>query len=111
MIIALGDVYVRIDDRDHVRAVMRDTQAAVSAQPGCVRYDFAESLAEPGRFVLVQQWEDRAALERHYGSPAFADYQAAVGPYLVRSSDLRVYEADAGVAPMGSAGIAPALED
>ena len=111
MIIALGSIYVRISNRDRVRELMEATQAAMGAERGCLRYEFAESVVEPGRFILVQQWEDRAAFDRHYGSQAFTDYQAAIGPYLVRTSDLRVHEADTGVAPFDSDAIPAALED
>jgi quinol monooxygenase YgiN len=111
MIIALGDVYVRIPERDEVRELMRRTQAATRSQPGCRRYEFAEAVDEPGRFAIVQVWEDSAALERHYRSQAFADYQAAIGAYLVRTTELRVYQADAGVTPFDPSPIESTQDD
>ena len=75
----------------------RATQASAREQPGCEYYAFAESLDDPGHFVLVQRWSDRAALEEHYRSPAFADYQAGIAPLLVRSSELMLFEAAPGV--------------
>jgi quinol monooxygenase YgiN len=111
MIIALGDIYARITDRDGVRELMRSTQMRVREQPGCEYYAFSESLDDPGHFVVTQRWQDRDALERHYRSEAFADYQAGIGAVLVRTSELRVYEAGAGFAPVTHAPIEPQRDD
>jgi len=97
MLIALGDVYALIERRDEARELMRATQASAREQPGCEYYAFADSLDDPGHFVLVQRWSDRAALEEHYRSRAFADYQAGIAPLLVRSSELTLFEAAPGV--------------
>ena len=93
MLIALGDVYAQIERREDVRELMRATQASVREQAGCEHYAFAETLDDPGHFVLVQRWRDRAALEEHYRSQAFADYQARIAPLLVRTTELRLFEA------------------
>src|SRR5215472_13094073 len=91
MLIAVGDIYAQVPRRDEVKALMRATEARVREQPGCVAFAFAERLDDPGHFLVVQQWRDRAALEEHYRSEAFRDYQAGIGEFLVRSSDLRLH--------------------
>jgi quinol monooxygenase YgiN len=91
VVIALGDIYAQIPRREEVRQLMRATQEQVRAQPGCISYDFAETLDDPGHFIVASQWRDRAALEEHYRSQAFAGYQAAIADQLVRSSDLHVH--------------------
>jgi quinol monooxygenase YgiN len=111
MIIALGDIYARIADRDQVAALMRATQKRARAEPGCVDYAFAETLDDPGHFVVVQQWRDRASLEQHYRSEAFAEYQAVIGEHVVRISELRLYEAAAAAIPIAEAPIAVVQED
>jgi quinol monooxygenase YgiN len=91
VIIALGDIYAQIPRREEVRELMRATQEQVRAQPGCISYDFAETLDDPGRFIVVQQWRDRATFDEHYRSQAFADYHGAIGDQLVRTSELHVH--------------------
>jgi quinol monooxygenase YgiN len=102
VIIALGDVYAQIPRLGEVRELMRATQARVREQPGCISCTFAESLEEPGHFVLVQQWRDQKALDEHYDSPAFADYQAQVAGQLVRDSELRLHEVEWSYVPVDS---------
>jgi quinol monooxygenase YgiN len=96
MLIALGDIYAQIERREEVRELMRATQASGREQDGCEYYAFAETLDDPGHFVVVQRWRDRGALDEHYRSPSFADYQARIGPLLVRSSELSLFDAPTG---------------
>ena len=102
MLVALGDIYAQIQQREAVRELMRQLQARAREQPGCQYFAFAETLDDPGRFVVVQQWRDRAALDDHFRSQAFARYQAGVAPYLVRNSELRVHDIAASVRPIES---------
>jgi quinol monooxygenase YgiN len=111
MIIALGDVYAQIPRRDAVKELMGSTQLRVRDQPGCELYVFAEVVDDPGHFVVVQQWRDQAALDEHYRSPEFADYQAKIGDTLVRSSELSLHHVGETVLPLDSAPMDPRLAD
>jgi quinol monooxygenase YgiN len=111
VIIALGDVYAQIPRVEAVRDLMRETQAAVREQPGCISYEFAQSLEDPAHFVLVQQWRDREALEEHYRSQAFANYQAQIAKQLVQTSELRLHEVEASYAPVDSSRLDIAQDD
>lgn len=102
MIVGLGDVYAQIPRREEVRELMRRTQASVREQPGCISYAFAETLDDPGHFVVVQQWRDQAAVEEHYSSRAFADYQEKIAELLVRTSELRLHVVQEGFRPVDS---------
>ena len=103
MIIALGDVYAQIPRREEVRELMRVTQDRVRQQPGCVSYTFAESLDDPGHFLVVQQWRDEGALQEHHRSEAFASYQASIAAQLIRTSELHVHVVRDSFTPVDSA--------
>jgi quinol monooxygenase YgiN len=91
MIVALADVFAQIPHREAVRELMLKTEVRVREDPGCVSFVFAEVLAEPGHFLLVQRWRDQAALDEHYRSAAFAAYQAGIQGLLVRDSEVAVH--------------------
>ena len=111
MIIALGDIHAQIPRREEVRELMRATQARVREQPGCLSYTFAETLDDPGRFVIVQQWRDQKALDGHYRSQAFADYQAGIADRLVRTSELRLHVVQESLLPIDSSVIDTSADD
>ena len=111
MIIALGDIYAQVPRREEVRELMRATQARVREQPGCISYEFAETLDEPGHFLVVQQWRDLAALEQHYRSQAFVTYQEEIVDQLTRTSELRLNVVSESFQPVGSSPVDPRDDD
>jgi quinol monooxygenase YgiN len=111
MLIALGDIYAQAHRRPQVAELMRSTQERVREQDGCEEYSFAEVIDDPGHFIVAQQWRDRASLNEHYRSDAFGRYQAEIGQYLVRNSELRVHEVSASLRPLASSPLGPAQDD
>jgi quinol monooxygenase YgiN len=100
VIVAIGDVYAQIPRRDAAVEAMLDAQRAALEQDGCLSFTFAESLAEPGHYLVVQRWSDRSALEAHYRSESFFHYQAAIAPLLVRESELTLHSVEDAVRPV-----------
>lgn len=92
MIVVHADIYAQILERTAVRETMLAAQAAAREQTGCLSFQFAEAIDEPGRFLAVESWSDAAALREHFASAAYRAYAAAVAPLLVRDSDVRVYD-------------------
>ena len=111
MIIAIGDIYAQIPRREEVVDLMRETQLRARELPGCLAYVFAETLDDPGHFIVMQEWRDSAALDEHYRSEAFAAYQARIGELLVRTSELRVHSVQETFRPVPSRGGDPHHDD
>lgn len=69
-------------------------------EPGCRRYTFAATLADPSRFVPVSAWDSLEALDAHYQSQEFADFQFGLDGLLARPSELTVYSGEGAVRPL-----------
>jgi quinol monooxygenase YgiN len=52
------------------------------ADPGCIAYRVFRDEDRADRFVLVEEWSDRAALEAHNAQPHVRQFVAAVGDLL-----------------------------
>jgi quinol monooxygenase YgiN len=111
VIIALGEVYAQPSRREDVRELMRATQASAREEAGCLYYVFAETLDDPGHFVVVQRFRDRAALDAHYRSPAFERYQARVGQMLERDSELSLHVVEQSLQPLPAVPLDPSQDD
>jgi quinol monooxygenase YgiN len=111
MIVAVADVFAQIPQLEAVREVMLRTERRVRENPSCVSFVFAEVVAEPGHFLLVEQWRSRAALDAHYQSDAFADYQAAIRGLVVRDSEIQVYVSEEQFRPVYSSPLDIAQDD
>jgi quinol monooxygenase YgiN len=102
VIVAIADVYAQIPQRDRAERVLVELQQAARAQDGCVSFVLAEVLHDPGHFMLTQSWRERESLEAHFASDAFAAYQNAISPLLVRDSELQLYVVAESVRPLDS---------
>ena len=111
MILGVGDVHVQIPHRREAEAVMAAAAGQALAEDGCLSFVFAEVLEDPGHFVVLESWSDREAIERHYRSPAFADYQRAIARVLVRESEYRLHLVQDTLHPLQSATIVTDQDD
>lgn len=65
MLIVTGTFEVAPEDREAFLRGRADGMRTSRAEPGCLDYVFAADPVEPGRVVLVEQWESEEALAAH----------------------------------------------
>lgn len=58
-------------------------QKAVRAEDGCLRYDYHLSCEAADTVVLLEQWRDAAALEKHLAQPHMADIRRLKEEYVL----------------------------
>jgi quinol monooxygenase YgiN len=88
--------------RDELARLLEQFEGWASGERGCRRYTFAATLADPSRFVLVSEWESQEALDAHYRSDAFTEFQLGLDGLLARPSELTVYAADGVARPLNT---------
>src|ERR1700728_1341167 len=99
-VIAIADMFGISGRRDELASLLERFEGWAGGEPGCRRYIFAATLADPSRFVSLSEWESQEALDAHYRSREFADLQLGLDGLLARPSESTVYAADAGVRPL-----------
>lgn len=60
-----------------VRELLLPLAEASRTEPGNRGYEVLESLDDPGLFVILEHYADRAAFDAHLASPHFADLGVA----------------------------------
>jgi quinol monooxygenase YgiN len=106
-VLAIGDVFGISGRREELVAALTAAELDAAARPGCVRYAFAATIADPDHFVLVGEWRDRAAMDAHYASEAFAGFQLALDGLLARPSELTAYAVTGSARPVASGPMDP----
>jgi len=101
-VIAIAEMFGISGRRDELAALLEHFEQAAGAEPGCLRYTFATTLADPATFVLVSEWESADALDVHYRSEAFAEFQFGLDGLLARPSEMTLYSGDGAVRPLDS---------
>jgi len=48
------------------------TVALIRAEPGNLRYEYYQSFDDPKTVLLIDSWEDQAAIDAHHASPMMA---------------------------------------
>ena len=98
MIVVVGQFRLPAARMAEARPVMAKVMLATRAEAGCVQYDYAEDVLDPGLIRVSELWDSRAELMAHMATPHMALWvQERVGLGLTERS-ITVYEADDGVA-------------
>jgi quinol monooxygenase YgiN len=67
---------------------LRDLLVAFAAgsrkEPGCLHYQLLEDAKEPGRFLTVETWANKAAIDAHMSTPAIKAAVPMLGPILAK---------------------------
>jgi quinol monooxygenase YgiN len=82
VIAVLGSFRFPDEALEQARPLMRGVIEATLAEPGCRAYSYAEDVAEPGLFRVMEQWDSREALSAHFRTPhmqEWAQQRAALG--------------------------------
>jgi quinol monooxygenase YgiN len=105
--LAVADLFGISGRRQELRAVLAGAERDAAGQPGCVRYSFAATVADPDHFLLLSEWRDQAALDAHYASTAFANFQFSLGGLLARPSQMTLYSVSGSARPLSSSPLDP----
>jgi quinol monooxygenase YgiN len=106
-VVAVGRVHAIASARSELIELMRRTAAAARTEPGCRSYVFAEALDGADEFIVVHEWDDRAALAAYYGGAAHEAYEQALFGLLARPSDLAIHEVASTERPVPNAPMDP----
>lgn len=65
---------------------------ASRAEPGCIQYDYAEDLFDPGLVHVTERWADRSALDAHFASDHIRAWRARWTELGIGERELELFE-------------------
>ena len=72
-------------DVENIKTLLAEQARLSSEEPGCVRFEVYHSQADSQLFLLIEQWESQADLDRHKEAKAFTElYIPKVIPLVSR---------------------------
>jgi quinol monooxygenase YgiN len=96
MILIIGSVPIRPDKRDLFLSEVRSAARASLAEEGVSRYELVESVDEPNRFLLIEEYADEASLAAHSESEHLKALGALLGEVLAGAPDIRRFDVTGG---------------
>lgn len=65
MLKVIAQDFIKPDAVAVVLPLYRELVAATRMEPLCIAYDLFEDQKDPGHFIFIEEWPDRAALDAH----------------------------------------------
>lgn len=96
MIVILGSMRFAPQTLEQVRPHLQRLVAETRAHDGCISYDAAEDVFEPGLIRFSEEWPDQQTLDRHLAAPHIGVWRTAIGAIGVSDRKFTVYAADGG---------------
>jgi quinol monooxygenase YgiN len=74
MYIVAAQYYAKEGKADEIAAILQTMIRISRAEPGCVLYLVHRSIDDPRKFLLYEQYHDRAAYDAHMATDAFKEH-------------------------------------
>lgn len=78
----IATIIARPGQAEAVEAGLRQLVPPSQAEAGCLQYNLHLHQEQPGRFIMVEQWQDAAALSAHQQTAHFLHFGQTCGSLL-----------------------------
>ncbi len=90
VLVALAVRRERLDE--FVAGLRADAQASLRNEPGCLRFDVHQQVADPTRFLLHEVYADEAAFyEQHRSAPHYTAWREVADRCVVPGSHVNTF--------------------
>lgn len=101
MFVAAVHVYLKSDKIEQFKELIRANHEGSIREPGCLRFDVAQSKADPTEFILWEWYVDEAANQFHKTTPHYLAFKEQAPELMSRE---RVSDLYTGIYPHTDAG-------
>ena len=98
MIVVIGQFRLPPDRMDEARGAMARVMLATREEAGCVQYNYAEDLLDPGLIRVSEVWDSREQLAAHLKTPHMAKWVEERTGLGLSERAITVFAADEGQA-------------
>ena len=93
MIIITGTVSLREDAREKAIKLGQEHSARSREEPGCISHDCYIATDDANCLHFFEQWEDIAAVQRHFAVPESGDFVEQIGQMASAAPQIAMYNA------------------
>ena len=91
MIVVVGRVQTSPERRADLIRIGQTVARASRSEDGCLSYRVYEDTENRNDFVFVEEWEDDAALKRHFATGHIAAFMTAIPEALAAPPDVKFH--------------------
>lgn len=64
------------------------------AEVGCISYNFYEDTAHEHHFLFFEEWEEKAAIDRHFETLHFQEFRQKFSQMIVGAPTIKIYKVE-----------------
>lgn len=98
MILVEGSFRLPPERLAEANAAIAPVVAASRAEAGCIEYAYGVDAIDPGRFIVLEKWDSRAALDAHFASAHMKRWQETRTALGFHARAIRIHDTDGGEA-------------
>ena len=91
MLIVIGRVAIVPEKEAEANELMVWMQTESLKEPGCLRYGFFRSVADPNELIAVEEWESADALRTHFGAHTVQRFTSELGALISRPPEVKIH--------------------
>jgi quinol monooxygenase YgiN len=92
LLLVIGRVQCSPERRDELVAQLEKMQHNSRREDGCQRYGFFAAVEDPLSFIAVEEWADRAALDRHFAQPHLHEFTGRLLELVSGRPEVAIHE-------------------
>jgi quinol monooxygenase YgiN len=98
VLLVIGRVRCESAQHEELAALLRRMQDDSRREEGCLRYGFFAAVEDQHSFIAVEEWRDRAALDRHFAQPHLHEFTRRLLELVSEQPEIAIHEI-AGTSP------------
>ena len=88
----IARITAKPETEDKVKSVLSSLVEPTHQEPGCLHYELLQNYQDPSEFVLIEEWENQAALDSHTAASHTQKAEAEVEDFLKQvPPDVQMY--------------------
>jgi quinol monooxygenase YgiN len=91
MILILGRLRIAPENHDRFLQMAQEVIPHERQKPGCVGFDIWRDVSDPNVFLMLERWQDQAALDAHLNSDDYARSEERLSALLDGEAEWEEY--------------------
>ena len=92
MITVIGKIRLPVEQMDAAREAIVKAVEATRAEEGCIEYNFAEDLTDPGVLRISEVWDSKDRLQPHFQSAHMVAFMTVAATLDVTEREVTMYD-------------------
>lgn len=90
MVKVIATFSVQADNLDIFLTLAKELVGTTVREEGCISYGMLQDVNNPGKLIMVEEWESRDALDKHLASTHFTTLVPQMGKHTERETEISI---------------------